>query len=943
MKPSYLTQLRVLSTFTLLLALLFASNPLHGSGTIMIVTDRQDLEAGTLGLAGYLRSLGYDVEVNAGNPSEFRGSLDAAKIARLEAKDLVIVHRATDSGQFNPNTATRDAWNSLDVPMLLMSAFLARSAPARWNWADGDQSARATFTDHVFQVPDHPIVAGLTTSMFDAPRNLNVLASMGVGTGTVVASAPGSGASIAVWPEPNGQTLPFRSGPETYRARRVFFALHNYHEAGAWTDISENGKELIARAVTFTMTGAVGPVPPRIEDVSPTNNTRFLAANEGISFRVTSTGEPIPAGNISLVLNGIDVTASLNVGGTELNRTVTFSHLEANVVYHAVITVSNVSGAERTFEFRFDTIDVVDVVIVEAEDYNFESDGDCDPPFIFYVELGGGYLAQPFPGSYRNRLGSPEIDFLDNATTFGDPVLNAYRHCDAVATTISSDVKRQEYDATGEEEYDVAQIATGDWMNYTREFLPGNYRVYLRASSAGPAQIAFSRVTGDPSVRNQSTLWLGTFEVAATAGAYEYVPVFNAGTQEPLIISISGVDTFRLTALAGHSSLLLNYFVFVPTSEEATVLGPMVSSRSPAPGEVDVRHTTPISVTIANRLIGVNPGSIELRVNDQDVTGSAQISSEEGAVVITFLPPGGFAFGSTQSVNLSFEDASGNPLSTEWSFTVRPTEVMVLFVLLNPGAMNASDSGIKARLESFGYTVISVADGASQTAHAANKDLVVVSSTIGSGAVNVKFRDVTIPVINWEQALQDDFMMTLDDGAFRGTIVTQTSLNIVNPDHPLAAGLEMGTHQIVTAAQTYSWGVPNENAAVVATLVDNPDRALIYAYEPGSSMIGDFVAPARRIHLFLEDNTFAVLNEAGLRLFDAAIAYALQQDGDPAPPEFAAPTIVDGEIQLSWTGTGRLQEAPDVTGDWTDVTPAPAGNSYSAPAAGARKFFRLVR
>jgi hypothetical protein len=202
---------------------------------------------------------------------------------------------------------------------------------------------------------------------------------------------------------------------------------------------------------------------------------------------------------------------------------------------------------------------------------------------------------------------------------------------------------------------------------------------------------------------------------------------------------------------------------------------------------------------------------------------------------------------------------------------------------------------------------------------------------------------VTIPVINWEQALQDDFMMTIDSGDFRGTLGNQTSLNIVLPDHPLAAGLQAGTHVILTTPQTYSWGVPDENAAVIATLADNPARALIYAYEPGSSMIGNFVAPARRIHLFLEDNTFAALNEAGLRLFDAAVAYALQQDEDPIPPQFGATTLVDGQVQLNWTGTGRLQEAPEVTGTWTDVTPAPTGNSYSVPASGPRKFFRLVR
>jgi hypothetical protein len=940
----------------ILLPVLFGVS-IANAGTILLVSDNAFSGTGNtrsgdpeLEFQAFLQGLGHTVirATGSGSSAQFRGAGGPAAAAAAGA-DLIIISRCTDSGQYNFATA----WNEIATPILSFAPHMARGGTgggARWRWFNSEGIDQNNATSLLFALPDHPIVQGLATDIYNSPGSslgrVNVSAA---GNGTIVARAPDNDIAIVVW----------ETGTEFYTGagqfaghRRVFFAGLRYHETNpdvtpnrpfVFGDYSENGKELIARAVTFAMTGAVGPVPPRIEDVSPTNRTRFHPANQGISFRVTSTGDPIPVGNISLVLNGVDMSANLNIGGTDLNRTVTFSNLEANVVYNAVITTSNARGVERTLEFQFDTIDVVDVVIIEAEDYNFEEDGDCDPPFQFSVEMGGGYIAQPFPGSYRNKLGSPGIDYSDSATTSGDPAINTYRHCDMVATPVSSDAKRQQYLAVGEEEYDVAQIVTGDWMNYTREFIPGNYRVYLRTLSAAPARIALSRVTGNRFFGNQSTMRLGTFEVAPTAGAYHYSPLLHAGTQEPLILAISAEDTFRLTALAGHSSLRLNYFVFTPTDEQPTLLGPMISSQSPAPGATDVRATAPITVSIINRVATAELSSIQLRVNGADVTGLAQITSENGSVNIRYLPAQGFAYGSTQTVNLSFQDNLGNPDSSEWSFAVRPTEIMVLLVLLNPAALNASDSGIKARLESLGYTVTTVADAASQTAHAVNKDMVIVSSTVGSGAVNVKFRDVPIPVINWEQALQDDFMMTIDSGDFRGTLGNQTSLNIVLPDHPLAAGLQAGTHVILTTPQTYSWGVPDENAAVIATLADNPARALIYAYEPGSSMIGNFVAPARRIHLFLEDNTFAALNEAGLRLFDAAVAYALQQDEDPIPPQFGATTLVDGQVQLNWTGTGRLQEAPEVTGTWTDVTPAPTGNSYSVPASGPRKFFRLVR
>ncbi|SPE62746.1 exported hypothetical protein [Verrucomicrobia bacterium] len=60
----------------------------------------------------------------------------------------------------------------------------------------------------------------------------------------------------------------------------------------------------------------------------------------------------------------------------------------------------------------------------------------------------------------------------------------------------------------------------------------------------------------------------------------------------------------------------------------------------------------------------------------------------------------------------------------------------------------------------------------------------------------------------------------------------------------------------------------------------------------------------------------------------------------PAPLKFFPPVLSQGQIILSWSGSGRLQWAPTVRGPWTFVTPAPS-SPYSASAQGNR-FFRLV-
>ncbi|HVV70395.1 MAG TPA: hypothetical protein VHI52_02680, partial [Verrucomicrobiae bacterium] len=52
-----------------------------------------------------------------------------------------------------------------------------------------------------------------------------------------------------------------------------------------------------------------------------------------------------------------------------------------------------------------------------------------------------------------------------------------------------------------------------------------------------------------------------------------------------------------------------------------------------------------------------------------------------------------------------------------------------------------------------------------------------------------------------------------------------------------------------------------------------------------------------------------------------------------------------GAIVISWTGTGVLQSSPALgpTAAWTDVTPAPTGNSITVPASGqgTARFYRL--
>jgi hypothetical protein len=71
-----------------------------------------------------------------------------------------------------------------------------------------------------------------------------------------------------------------------------------------------------------------------------------------------------------------------------------------------------------------------------------------------------------------------------------------------------------------------------------------------------------------------------------------------------------------------------------------------------------------------------------------------------------------------------------------------------------------------------------------------------------------------------------------------------------------------------------SWGKPGLGASIIATLYGQPEKAAIFAYEKGATMDYKSLAPARRVMLFLDNDTFASLSPAGTSLFDAAVDWA---------------------------------------------------------------------
>jgi hypothetical protein len=80
--------------------------------------------------------------------------------------------------------------------------------------------------------------------------------------------------------------------------------------------------------------------------------------------------------------------------------------------------------------------------------------------------------------------------------------------------------------------------------------------------------------------------------------------------------------------------------------------------------------------------------------------------------------------------------------------------------------------------------------------------------------------------------------------------------------------------------------------------------------------------------------------------FDNAKVTGLTSGGTPGAT-LSVTTAANGDITISWTGAGTLQSSENLGSgaNWTPVTPAPTGNSYTIvkSAQGNRRFYRVVQ
>lgn len=234
----------------------------------------------------------------------------------------------------------------------------------------------------------------------------------------------------------------------------------------------------------------------------------------------------------------------------------------------------------------------------------------------------------------------------------------------------------------------------------------------------------------------------------------------------------------------------------------------------------------------------------------------------------------------------------------------------ILFISAMDEDTGPGDEALRVFMEGLGHTVTMFDDDENEAdteVAAAEADLVFISESVGSSKIREEITEIETPMIITEAWGYDEMGLTLGTG--EGIDVATTEIEIVQPGHPLAAGLS-GTVSVLTDIESvrgisrFSTGDAGSDSTVIAraTLSDGATYDVIFIYEKGAALPvaptdgSPQVAADMRICIGFDELSYLVWNENAYLFLEAAINYAL---GLKPQPKAGIPKPYNGEIDVA--------------------------------------------
>jgi hypothetical protein len=292
--------------------------------TIIYVTSAKDQNLDevqdNLEWVDWLEANGYTVDFR---PDNWVEPLDDAKIAELEAADLIIASRGMSTGSYDGDAT---AWNSLTTPIICTNAWMIRSN--RWLWMNSTSANKDAGAPFLLALdPAHPIFAGVALDSDGLAEILDPTVGSGntsflndildVGNGTLLAQSLGvyNTAWIVEWPA--GVEYYEGAGQITGGPRILFMAGT---QDDPYTDengnimpvdmlnLNDAGKQMFLNAIEYLL--PVKPVDPGTDNLVayyPLDGDALDASGNGLDG--TIMGDPVFVEGIigmGLQIDGVD-------------------------------------------------------------------------------------------------------------------------------------------------------------------------------------------------------------------------------------------------------------------------------------------------------------------------------------------------------------------------------------------------------------------------------------------------------------------------------------------------------------------------------------------------------------------------------------------------------------------------------------------------------------
>ncbi len=207
----------------------------------------------------------------------------------------------------------------------------------------------------------------------------------------------------------------------------------------------------------------------------------------------------------------------------------------------------------------------------------------------------------------------------------------------------------------------------------------------------------------------------------------------------------------------------------------------------------------------------------------------------------------------------------------------------------------------------------------------------MISATSTASAQIATLAGVATPVLTTASVFLDELGMTGTGGVNQGTSLNQASVAVsaAGQSHDLGAGFPAGTVAIASSAtMSHGWGKPNSNAVVAATITGDATKAAVFGYDTGATMVSG-TATARRVNYPLSGGLATNINDNGVQLFDAAVAWASGKSPKIAYKRDATDRITERTVN----GRVVARYSYTASGDTSDLTLDGSNNRVEASLA----------